>query len=130
MEKAFVDIIKEYEDFLSAKGASDAEISKAEHKLSLKFEKEYRDYLRKYGIAYANKHEFTGISNTKGLNVVYVTEHERSINPKIHDDWYVIEQLDIDGMVISQSSTGEVFQMARDMEPVRIGDSLAEYISS
>ena len=128
MRNGFVDIIKEYKDFLSATGVSDEEIEKAEQILSLKFTKEFKEYLRKYGIAYANKHEFTGISKAKGLNVVCVTEHEREINHQIPDDWYVIEQLDIDGMVICQSSTGEIYQTSRNMMPLKICDSLLEYI--
>jgi hypothetical protein len=41
---------------------------------------------------------------------------------------YVVEQANIDGIVIWQSETGEVFQTMPNALPIKISDSLLEYL--
>ena len=42
--------------------------------------------------------------------------------------WYVVEETGIDGIVIWQAPTGDIFQTALGAKTRRISDSLAEYI--
>lgn len=124
----FINVLKEKTMFIGSKGASDTEITEAEQQLSVSFSEEYKHYLSSVGFAIYEDHELTGICKAKRLNVVDVTFSERRITTDIPDDWYVIEQLNIDGIVIWQSSTGEIYQTSPNTEPTKICDSLAEYI--
>ena len=42
--------------------------------------------------------------------------------------WYVVEVLNMDGIVIWQAVTGEVFQVSPGTQPIKVCDSLAEYL--
>ncbi len=53
---------------------------------------------------------------------------EREYTENIPSDWYVIEQLNIDAIVIWQSSSGEIYQTSPNTEPEKICESLADYI--
>ncbi len=106
---------------------SEEEIYNAEEILSLKFAKEYKDYLSEFAYAVFDGHELTGICKISRLNVVDVTLEERNYN-NVPNDWYVIEQANIDGIVIWQSKTGEIYQTAPNSEPIKLCDSLSEYI--
>ena len=57
-----------------------------------------------------------------------VTEYERKNNPNIAPDLYVIEQLDIDGVVVWQASTGEIFQSMPNNALIKICNNLEEYL--
>ena len=109
-------------------GADDESIRRAESLLQLKFSDEYCKYLKAYGTAAVNGHEFTGICLSKWLDVVAVTLSERERKHHIPDDFYVLEQLNIDDAVVWQSSKGAVYQTVGDSEPVKICDSFCEYI--
>ena len=126
--KDFISILKEKPMYIGSKGATNAEIIEAEAKLFVSFSKEYKHYLSSVGFAIYEGHELTGICKAKRLNVVDVTLSERSITPDIPDDWYVIEQLNIDGIVIWQSTIGTIYQASPNTKPKKICDSLVEYI--
>ena len=49
---------------------------------------------------------------------------------KLNENLYVIELLNIDGIVIWQSSDGEVYQTYPNSNPEKIANSLSEYIQS
>lgn len=115
-------------DFYSLKGVSAEEIAGAEDALSLKFSKEYCDYLSEFGVVSANGHEYTGVCTSSRLSVVDVTLYEREHNPGVTSDWYVIEQANIDGIVIWQNEKGEIFQTQPCCNCVKIADSLEDYI--
>ena len=76
-----------------------------------------------------NGHELTGLGASSRLNVVDVTLEERQRNLNISPDWYVIEQTNIDGMVIWQSETGEIYQAVNEAGK-KICGSLMEYIEN
>ena len=82
----------------------------------------------KYGIITYDCHEITGLCNHKRLDVRNVTEYERQVNPDISKDLYVVEQLDIDGVVIWQSSTGEIYRSVPGSEIEKVNNSLEEYL--
>ena len=125
---AFVEKLRQYDDFKALKGASLNEIKEAERKLNIEFSDEYKEYLSEYGIATANGYEFTGICQSERLNVVCVTEKERKNVREIPEGAYVVEQTHIDGIVIWQTRDGAVYKSQGDSF-VMICDSLYEFIN-
>jgi len=115
-------------NFYALDGVSGEQIEQAERALSLKFVDEYREYLAAFGVASACGHELTGICASPRLNVVDVTISERISNPTVPADWYVVEQANIDGIVIWQSCSGEVWQTMSNVPPVKLCESLCEYL--
>lgn len=124
------DVIKNKPNLYFGKGVTEGEIDSAERDLNLSFSKDYKMYLLQYGLISYDNHELTGLCNSHRLNVVCVTKEERKIHPQIPSDMYVIEQTNIDGIVIWQSSNGDIFQTAQNTMLMKIADSLAEYIQS
>ena len=108
-------------------GVDPKTIKVAEQSLELSFSKEYGDYLREFGIAAVNGRELTGLTPSKRLNVVFVTQEERQYHT-VPNDWYVVEQLHIDGVVVWQSTNGEVYQSLPGQLPTKLCNSLLEYI--
>lgn len=126
--KNIVGKIKEFSCLFFLKGVTDEEINFAECKLNLKFSNEYKQYLREFGVASFEGHEWTGICKSDRLNVVQVTKEEISRKQIIPKGLYVIEQTHIDDIVIWQNEQGEVFQSSFNEIPRKIADSLLEYI--
>lgn len=124
----FVRILKNFDDFFAAEGADAKSVEDAETALSLKFAEEYVQYLKEYGVASADGHEFTGLIKSKRLNVVDVTETARKKNVNIPLDLYVVEELQIDGIIIWQSEDGRIFQTVCDGKAEMVNSSLADYI--
>lgn len=114
--------------FCSLTGVSMEQIADAENALALRFADDYREYLLAFGIASSDGHEFTGICNSKRLNVVDVTLAERNIAPDVPQNWYVLEETNIDGVVIWQNSIGEVFQTQPGREAIKIAGSICDYL--
>ena len=83
--------------------------------------------IKEYGAVTFSGHELTGICNSKRLNVVDVTKEERKYN-KVPEDWYVIEQANIDDIVIWQDTNGAVYQTMPNKKPIKLCNSLLEYI--
>ncbi|WP_022761989.1 SMI1/KNR4 family protein [Butyrivibrio sp. AD3002] len=103
------DILNEKEDVITGKGASLELIEKAESELGISFSADYKDYLKTVGLVMCNGHELTGLGNSERTNVVDVTKHMRELRKDIPDDWYVIENMNIDGACMWQNSLGEVY---------------------
>lgn len=114
--------------FCSLTGASMEQIADAEKTLALRFADDYREYLLAFGIASSDGHELTGICNSKRLNVVDVTLAEKSLFPGMPQDWYVLEEANIDGIVIWQNSTGEIYQTQPDKEAIMLAGSISGYL--
>ena len=123
-----IEVIKSFPDFIGANGKSEEEISKAELALGVSFAPDYREYLKEIGLACFNGHEMTGITNIARVDVEKVTKEQREQNTAVPSDWYVIEEANIDGIVIWQSTTGEVYQTLPDHSGVKIADNLRGYI--
>ena len=75
-----------------------------------------------------NSHELTGICDFPRLNVVAVTMEQRQLNPHVPQNCYVIEQANVDGIAIWQSSDGLVFQSCPNTPLLQIADALSDYI--
>lgn len=129
MEK-FADLIVHLDDFIGGKGASQADIISAEEKLGVKFSPDYREYLEKYGLASFKYYELTGIGNIEYLDVVSVTLQEREIlDNAIADELYVVDNPHIDGIIIWQNSSGDIFKTIPPGFKRKIADSILEYIN-
>lgn len=115
-------------DVIFGRAADEHQIEQAEKALGLKFAPDYKDFLRSAGCASVDGSEITGISDLPRYDVVGITLDEREFTPSVPDTWYVIEQLHIDGIVIWQSSDGEIFKTSPACEPIKICDSLGEYL--
>ncbi|MDE6995014.1 MAG: SMI1/KNR4 family protein [Lachnospiraceae bacterium] len=126
--ESIIDKLKEKACFCSLKGVTEEEIRVAEQILGLSFSKEYRAYLRAFGLASFQGHELTGIIKSPRLSVIAQTIAERNNSPHIPDDMYVIEIANINGIVIWQGSTGEIFETICDGVPTLICKSFGEYI--
>lgn len=117
--------------FLCMTPAKDEEIKRAEDELQLKFSNEYGEYLLNYGVATFQGHELTGLTKSSRLNVIAVTRKEREKTPFVPNSCYVVEDTNIDGIVIWQMSSGEVFQTQSGCSETKIlYKSLYEYIEA
>lgn len=124
-----ISVLRNKLNFKSYEAGNKSDIQRSEELLSLVFTQEYKDYLENFGFATYEGHELTGICKSKRLNVVDATIMERERFPDIPLDWYVVECLNIDGIVIWQSSSGEMYQTAPNSKPKLISESFADYIS-
>ena len=122
-----VELIQKQPDLYVMKGASAADIEKAERDLGLRFAKDYRKYVAQFGAASFSNRELTGVCRSARLSVVAVTIYERS-KVNVPEDWYVIEQTNIDSIVVWQAADGDVYKTIPGHQPERICNSLAEYI--
>lgn len=122
------DVLKNMEYFRSLHGAEESLIQDAEYSLNLKFSNEYKEYLREYALASANGHELTGLCKSKRLNVVHVTKEEKENNFMIPNDFYVVERLDIDNIIIWQNEKGYIYESTKENKPKKINNSLIEYL--
>ena len=104
------------------------DIQDAEKILGLSFSQEYREYVQEFGAASFQGHELTGICNIPYLNVVDVTIIEKKLMQRIEPSWYVVEEAHIDGIVIWQDKSGPVYQTSPYSPPIKIANSLLEYI--
>ena len=113
---------------LQGKPVSDSAITECEQKLSVKFSDDYKECVRQYGALSYYGHELTGVVSSPRLNVVDVTNEEKKVNSGLPNNWYVIEQTGMDGIVIWQADSGEIFQSSPTAAYKKICNSLAEYI--
>lgn len=123
-----IQTLKNKERLVVFKPADTRDITEAESKLELKFAGEYKEYAAAYGAASYYGHELTGICGIPYLDVVSVTEQERSVNPKVPQNWYVVEETHIDGIVFWQDENGVIYRSHPNAIPVKVYDSMEEYV--
>jgi hypothetical protein len=124
-----ISLIDNLKGLVSLKGVSKEMITGAERALKLSFAKDYSEYLEKYGLISARHIELTGITDSKRLNVVDVTQHQRGLN-QFPPDMYVIEDTGIEGVIILQNKTGEIFELQNHNQIKKIYNSLSDYLLS
>lgn len=130
MNTDILELMGELDDFFYLDQPDEEKIEKAEFELGLKFSDEYRAYVRVGGAVCGGGLELTGITKFERLNVVSVTKREKTINPLINDDMYVVEVVGIDGMIILQNEGGEIFTAQPNVAPKKLFNSLLEYIKN
>ncbi len=126
--ESIIDKLKAKDNFCFLAGATEKEVSTAEQQLGLTFAKEYRNYLLSFGLASFQGHELTGIIKAPRLNVVAQTLAERTNKPLVPNDLYVVEIANIDGIVIWQKSSGEIYKTIQGGPPMLMCKSLSDYI--
>ncbi len=125
-----IDILINMPDYIGSNGRTDEEIRQVEKAIGVSFAEDYRKYLSEIGLACFDGHELTGITQTNRLNVASVTKEKREQFGNIVSSWYVIEETNIFGIVIWQSSDGIIYESAPNSTTKKIASSLAEYIAS
>lgn len=125
-----IDLINSLSDLIALKPAIEKQISDAENQLGLKFANEYKEYLAKFGAIMADGIELSGIAKSEHRNVVSLTQQEWGLNQTVPHNMYVVENLGIDGIIIWQDEKGVIYQSTPNTEPIKIANSLAEYISA
>lgn len=126
--KKILHVLSKKKDVIIGEAASKESIDLAQQMLGIRFAEEYVEYLLKYGFACYEGHELTGLCKAKRLNVIEVTKKEREDNSGDMQKAYVVEQTHIDGIVIWQTASGEIYQTQPFSAPVKIYDSLYEYV--
>lgn len=125
---SLIDLIKQGDVSFIFAPMTKEQIGQAEKELNVGFSKEYADYVAAFGVAIFDGHEFTGLCDGKRLDVVRITQEQRKLNKNIPDDWYVVECIDVDGIVIWQSSEGTVYASVPNSEAKKIANSISEYL--
>ena len=124
---SIIETVVKLEGLYTGKGATQEQIREAENTLGLTFAPEYKTYLTQFGDVSAGSMELTGLG-AGHIDVVNQTQYARDISETFPADLYVIYNLCIDGIVIVQSATGEIYETAPNYIPKKIFDSLAEFI--
>jgi len=119
---------KPYTDFPGHR-ASKSEIKKAEKVLGTKFSDEYKSYLSNFGPGAIHGSEFMGLGPVDRLNVVKQTQTAHAENPEIPSGWYLVEDLGIDGALVWQAPSGELYQSLPGNPVRKVSNSLSEYIN-
>lgn len=124
------DILSSVKNF-SCTGKPDPElIEKAEAVLGLSFAEDYKALTIQYGAISFSGHDLSGISPYPGNDVVSLTKEQRSYAPEIPLNLYVLEEAHIDGIVIWQDSSGQIYLTQPNTKPHVICNSLYDYIVS
>lgn len=126
--KTIIQIIEQLPEMKYTSPASLEEIKNAEMALNLVFAEEYKDYLMTFGLAWSDIIVLSGIIDDEEYSVVELTKEIKSMQPEIPDDFYVIEDVGVDGLVIWQNATGTIFQSIPNHAPVKIFDSLVDFL--
>lgn len=123
-----VDVINKLPELLPLKAATSTQITDAELQLRTSFSDEYKEYLLNFGAIMADGIELTGIAKAEYRNVISVTKSEKALNPNVPNNMYVVENTHIDGIVIWQDSEGIIYKTQNDSKPLKIAESLSEYL--
>ena len=115
-------------DFISGKGASEESVQQAETEIGAIFAPDFRSCLLAFGTFAYDGHEFTGISSSPRLSVVEVTKKQRALNSNIPNGWYVIEEANIDGIVIWQTTDNSIYTATYNAPPVKSANNLIEFL--
>ena len=129
MNSISLDTVNQLRDFNCTGMPEERKVVAAEEALDLRFSTDYLEITKKYGAISFYGHHFTGISPFPGNNVVKVTIEQRSYNPQVPKDFYVIEEAHIDGIIVWQNSRGNVFQTYPNGQPLLLSSDLYDYIA-
>lgn len=125
---SIVQTLKSLPDYIGSTGRTKEEITQCEIELGLNFADDYKEYLSEIGLASFNGRELTGISKYARLNVVDITNDDKEYLPNIPANFYVLEELGIDGIVVWQCTDGTIYQSSPTGEIKRIANSLEDYL--
>ena len=108
-------------------GASEEQIERAEKRLGLKFSKEYKEYLKEFGMISFYGTEWSGLNIDGYFNVVNMTEDEKALNKYFPEKYFAIENLAVDGVIFVSNEEGKIYSIQYDKKEL-ICNSLSEYL--
>lgn len=123
-----IETIKKLPELLTLKPVDIEEIENIEIELALRLAEEYKEYLQTFGAVMADNVELTGATKSQNRNVVSVTQREWKANPLIPHTMYVVENVGIDGIIIWQDTSGNIYQSMPNCQAEKIAGSLADYL--
>lgn len=125
-----IELMRDQPDILyTGEPATKELIEFEQNQLGTNFSKDYIEYISNLGIIAFDGKELTGISPDYRLDVMKATLKARDIYTKIGNEFYVLEFLDINGLIVLQKESGEVFLCDMACNLKKICDSLSEYIT-
>lgn len=104
-------------------------IVNAENKLGISIAPEYKEVLKKYGSLCVKGEEFLGI-DCDNYDLVKATNEARKNDKNFPLDMYVIENTAIDGILIVQNFTSELFSYQPNGKLQNVATCLDEYLQS
>lgn len=108
-------------------GANEEQIVRAEKRLNLKFSKEYKEYIKEFGMISFFATEWSGLNVDGYFNVVNMTEDEKALNETFPEKYFAIENLAVDGIIVISNEEGEIYSLQYDKKEL-ICSSLSEYL--
>ena len=108
-------------------GASEEQIERAEKRLSLRFSKEYKEYVKEFGMISFYGTEWSGLNIDGYFNVVNMTEAEKALKEAFPEKYFAIENLAVDGVIIISNEEGKIYSIQYDKKEL-ICNSLSEYL--
>lgn len=136
----FTTLMKEMPGYFEEDTVSMKVIVEAQKNLDVEFSAEYVKYLQEIGVFTANGVEFTGIFISKYWNKIFTTVVDNTIDERkiakeygytIPNDFYLIHNFGIGGILIWQNTKGEIYQTIRGLSsaelPKKIYDSMNDY---
>lgn len=121
--------LKNKENVFYGVGCAEQRIIDYEKEMNVSFATDYREYLKNVGLVSYDGHELTGIGNIQRLDVKKVTLEMRKLH-NVSEEYYVVEETNIDGIVIWQSSEGKIYSSRLGEMPHEICENLKEYIKN
>lgn len=125
-----IEVIRTFENLMSLTPANMEDINRVEQELDLTLSDEYKEYLLEFGAIVADDVELTGIAKSKTRDIIQVTKREWSANDKINHNLYVVENVGIDGIIIWQDASGNVYESSPNHKATKIADSLVGYLET
>ena len=123
----FSSLIIKSDNFYSLGPVQSVQIEKAQKNLGLLFADDYKNYIEKYGAASFDCHELTGISSSDRLNVVTATNRAKNCYKNFPENYYVIEELLFDHIIIVQNVSGNIYSFSPVCGIVFLANSLKNY---
>ena len=125
----WLEMIRDNNLYKNARPVSVEEIIAAEKELGLCFAQDYRDFLSSVGASIGLGHEIKGITDNANLDVINATKEVRERFELVPHSWYIVEDTHIDGIIILQDRSGNIYQMAPGTSACKIAYNLESYLS-
>ena len=123
-----ISTIKKLSAMESLGPASNEVITNAEVSLNLKFAGDYKEYLSVFGMVWSDNIAISGITDDEDYGVVELTNKLRPFYTQVPLNFYAIEDVGVDGLVIWQDESSAIYQSIPNNEPMRLYDNLSDYL--
>ena len=104
-------------------------IEEAEKTLSVTFANEYKDILTNYGFLFVKGEEFLGL-DSNSYDIVKATLEARDEYVDFPTGMYVIENIAIDGILLIQDATGNIYFFQTNSPLQKVKSSICEYLDT